>query len=279
MKQVIIDSDIGDDITDAYALVFALRSNFDIKAIISNNGHEKDRATIIHKLVKASGKNISVFQGIHKGRGRLTNQKEFIKGYSCNIRKLKDNLVYFKRMFKKKIYYISLGTLSNIDFFMKNIPDFKKNANIIMMGGAIKKDYHGRDRHLAEWNLLCDIKSAQEVFNKQLNITLVGLDATWNLELSKDKVDKINNCDYILNQHLKRLYSIWKKSHKRLPIQYDSFTVALVNNPELASYKYYSLSVDDKGKTVVDKDGLKVKVAMNSYKRKFQKSFMDKMTM
>lgn len=46
-KQVVIDTDIGDYIDDAFALSFALNSpEIEIKAIFTNNRHEKIRAQI-----------------------------------------------------------------------------------------------------------------------------------------------------------------------------------------------------------------------------------------
>ena len=88
MRPVIIDSDIGDDITDTTAIIFALKSpELDIKALLSNNNHEKQRALILDKLVELAGKEIPVFQGVEGANGALRAQKEFIEGYRGEVRK------------------------------------------------------------------------------------------------------------------------------------------------------------------------------------------------
>ncbi|MFC1685889.1 nucleoside hydrolase [Nanoarchaeota archaeon] len=269
MKKVILDSDIGDDICDALALIFALNSpELDIKAIISNNGHEKERAKIIHKIVSASGKNIPIFQGIKGGKGILTNQKAFIKNYKHAPKKLKDNLSYFKKLAKEEITYISLGTLTNIDYLLKRIPKMKK-SKFYVMGGSINKDYHGKHKKIAEWNLHADPKPAQNVLKEKLKLTLVPLDATWDLVLSRKDNKIIKN-----NSSLVELYHLWKKSHKRLPIRYDSFTIALAIKPSLAKYKKYKISVDNKGHTLLDNKGNSIKTAIKGDKKRFHKLFM-----
>jgi len=268
--KVIIDSDIGDDITDAFALGFALKSKLNIQAILSNNNHEISRAKIIHKLV---GKNkIPVFAGIHKGKSRLTNQKEFVKNYNHKIKNIKDNLSFFKKLFRQKIYYISLGTLSNVDFFLKNIPNFEKNVKIIMTGGSIKKDYHGKNRKRTEWNISCDIKSAQNVFRSNLKITMFTLDTTWNLTLDDKYINRFKESPNSLNQNLFNLHKIWKKTHRRQVIQYDSPVIAYLLDKKIATLKQLKLAINDKGHVV--KGNKKVEVATNINKTRFKNIFL-----
>lgn len=272
--KVIIDSDIGDDITDAFALAFALQSpKLEIKAIISNNGYEKERAMIVHKLVKAAGQKIPVFQGLKGGKGRLTNQKKFIKNYKYRPKKLEDNLDFFRKLFKEEIYYISLGTLTNISYLIKKIPSIKNKTKFLMMAGSLFKDYHGKNKTALEWNIHCDVSSARKVFQENLDVTLVPLDSTWDLFVPKKSVSKIINQESSLHRSLKELYQIWKKSHQREPIEFDSFTVALLVDPSLAGYRHYRISIDDKGRMYLDNQGLKVRVAMSADKRRFLRLF------
>lgn len=269
---VIVDLDVGDDITDAFALAFALKSsNLDIKAFISNNGYEKQRAKIIHKFLSRSGSNIPVFQGVRGGIGRLSNQKDFIRNYSYNPPLVKDNLDFFKKLFPKNLY-LSLGTLTNLNYFLKNIKGMEKTP-VFMMGGAINKDYHGRKKHVSEWNFYCDVPSAKNVFESKIPISLVTLDSSWDMEIPSTILKKILDKEDRLNRSLNDLYRLWKKSHKRRPIEYDSLTVALAANPSLASYKTMTISIDDKGKTILDKNGKKIKVASRINKKRFWKIF------
>jgi len=264
---VIIDSDIGDDITDAISLVYALKSRLNIKAILSNNNHTIARAKIIHKL----SNKIPVYSGINKGKGRLTRQKAF-KNYNPKIKSIKDNLNFFKKLFKEKIIYISLGTLSNIYYFLKNIPDFENNAKVIMMGGSIKKDYHGKNKKKAEWNIYCDIKSAQNVLKSKLDITMLTLDTTWNLILEEKYIDTITKSKNKMNQKLIELYKIWKQTHRQKVIQYDSPVIAYALKKQLFKTKYYNLDINNKGHII--KGNKNIKVITKIDKTKFQEHFI-----
>jgi purine nucleosidase len=279
MKRIIIDSDIGDDITDVFALVFALKcKELDIKAIISNNGYEKERAQIIHKLVAASGKKIPIFQGVKGGTGRLSNQKEFIQGYKYQTQKLYENVAFFKDLMKKNpnITYVSLGTLTNVNFLLQKVPSIK-TFKFLLMAGAVEKDYWGRKKRISEWNIRCDIPSAQKAFATGLNMTMVGLDSTWDLVIPPREIQQLKSSRDALIKQAMQLYKIWRRSHNRGPIEFDSFTIALLLDPSLGKYKVCQLSVNEKGWTIVDKEGQKVKVVLTADKKKFKKLFFEKL--
>ena len=276
MIHYIIDSDIGDDITDTSAIILALKCHeLGIKAILSNNNHEEDRARMLHKLVKIAGKeeDIPVFAGV-KGRckGRFTNQREFIEGYGCEVKRVKENLNYIRRLFQQKVIYISDGTLTNAAYFLEKIPEMKKNVSFHVMAGSIYKDYHGRNRAVPEWNINCDIASAQKFFSSGADITLYPLDCTWDLVV--EGFSGFRNSECLLNNALYEIYRIWKRSHKREPIEFDSLLVAAVVQPGLIErWEKLKIVVDDRGRTLIDERGDEVKIALQTDRKQFLEFF------
>lgn len=278
VKKVVIDTDLGDDLDDAYALVFALNSSeLDVEGILTNNRHEKIDAQIAHKLMKTTGEAIPVFQGIPGGKGRIS-QEGFVEGYNYEPEKLKENLDFFQELFQDEIHYVATGGLTNLAFLLDKIPRMKDKAKLTIMGGAINKDYHGKDRKIAEWNISSDVEASQKVFNSEAEVTVVPLDCTWNLELRREHILKIRESKRPWNQALNRLHTFWKQHHpRRNPILFDVFAVAILIHDFLAEFEEHKISVTDYGKTVEDPKGKNIKVAMESQKEEFTKLFMERL--
>ena len=66
-RKVIVSSDIGDDIDDAFALVFAINSpELKVDAVIASYGHTLRKAKLIQKLLHLAGRDdIPVLIGKH----------------------------------------------------------------------------------------------------------------------------------------------------------------------------------------------------------------------
>ncbi len=278
-KQVIIDTDIGDDIDDAYALAFALNSpELEIKAVLTNNGYEKERAQIAHKLIELAGKKVPVFQGVKGGKGRLS-QKDFIKDSRFQPKKLEKSIKFFRKLFKNKSYYISLGSLTNVRFLLENIPFMKDKTKFFIMGGTIGTDYNGKKRLMAEWNIVSDIISSQKVFDSGADITMVGLDCTWNLKLVTKNVMKIEKSEILLNKALNKLRSYWRRHYtRRNLVLHDPLTIAILIDTSLAKFQDYKIYVDGRGRTIQNlENGKNVTVAIKLDKQKFLRFFMQRL--
>ncbi len=276
---VIIDSDIGDDITDTTAIIFALKSpELEIKALLSNNNHEKERARILHKLVRLSGKQIPVFQGVEGGTGALRRQGEFVKDYRPEIEKLSDNIDYVEELLKNGAVYVSDGTLTNPAYLLKKIPHRINRAEFHVMAGAIYRNYRGGKAPVSEWNIDCDINSAQKFFSSEANINLYPLDCSWNLTITDRQINQITSIDQPLNQALKQQFSFWRDAHDRNLIEYDSLLMAALIRPQLITkWKKLRLKVNLQGRTVPHPDGKQIKTALETNKNKFTQFFLERM--
>lgn len=278
VKRVIIDTDIGDDIDDAYALVFALNSpEIDVEAVISNNRYERVRAKIARKLAEKTGKEVPVFEGLKGGIGKLS-QGEFVENYSWNPPKLRDNLDFFRNVFKGEIYYVSLGSLTNLSFLLKRIPGAEKNINSHIMGGTVNRNYEGQEEKIAEWNVKSDVEASKEVFSSEMDINMIGLDCTWDLELKEEGISKIRESRSSTCKALHDLYDYWRKDHpERNPILFDVLATESVIDKSLVDYEKKHVYVDKEGKTIESNKGKEVLVGMESDKEAALKLFMERM--
>jgi inosine-uridine nucleoside N-ribohydrolase len=267
---IVIDTDIGSDIDDAYALVFALNSpEINIKSIITNNSNVEKKAKIARKFAK----NIPIFKGIENDKGVLTTsigEKSFSPDYFWN------HLELFR---EPNLVYVSLGGLSNLAYFLDKGFKFKE---IIIMGGSIEKDYKGRNRKIAEWNLNCDLASTKKVLNSESKIILVTLDSTWNLELNKDKLKEIELNDsptsYLLNKHLEEMQEFLHKKFgikEKKPVLHDPLAIYASFGKDFLSSKKLILKIENDGLLSIDKKGKKIETIIKC-DNKFLDFFMER---
>ena len=63
MKKYIIDTDIGDDIDDAFALDLALKLDLDLVCVTTVFRNVRERAAIAKKMLRLYGKKLPVYAG------------------------------------------------------------------------------------------------------------------------------------------------------------------------------------------------------------------------
>jgi non-specific riboncleoside hydrolase len=82
---------------------------------------------------------------------------------------------------------LALGPLTNIANLMQSSPDLfkKKVTKIILMGGGIEKG-NVLPLRVAEYNIALDPEAANVVFNFNLPITMIGIDATCQVPCTEE---------------------------------------------------------------------------------------------
>ena len=96
---VILDTDIGDDIDDTWALGFLLRCpELDLKLVVGDNGKVEYRARLLARFLERAGRtNVAVGLGVHVERKNNQRQEEWIKGYDSKRIRAKSILMAFRR--------------------------------------------------------------------------------------------------------------------------------------------------------------------------------------
>lgn len=193
--------------------------------------------------------------------------------------KIQDSVDLLSKTLPRKIYYVSLGSLSNVRFLLENIPHLKDETEFIVIGGTIGTDYQSTKKTIPEWNIASDVGSSQDVFSSGAKITLIPLDCTWNLVLAKESIVQVQNSGSHLNEALTELYAYWERRHPRIkPLLCDPFAIALLIDSTLAAFRDYRIVIDNKGRTIQDsKNGRNVTVAIESDKQRFMKLLMDRL--
>src|SRR5262245_16994484 len=258
---VIVDTDIGSDIDDAFALALVLASpELDLRAVTTVGGKAEDRAWIVCRWLSHAGvKSTPVAFGREpQPKSEIDWQIQYRRRpapiFNRTQKPAKESAVELMYQQLKaesgQITIICLGPLTNVARLFREHPDAKAMVKrLVVMGGAVRVGYAGKPPIEAEWNVKSDVAAAKEVFAAGVPLTVVPLDATATLELGKTERERIFSRHTPLTFQVQALYELWDKE---TPILFDPAAVALAFNETFATMKELRLKVDDNGITVVE---------------------------
>jgi purine nucleosidase len=270
-EKVIIDTDIGDDIDDAFAIALALKSpELEILGVSTTFGDTEARAKIVDRLLGEAGRtDIPVVAGTPTQTSNVMNQRRYGEGGRF-ARASRGHAVDFIleqiRRYPGKITLIAIGPLMNVGALIDKDPQtFLKLKRVVMMGGSIQCGYgelwfctaHGPD---AEWNIINDIPSAKKLFLSGVPLYVMPLDST-QLKLDEVKRAYLWKQGTPLTDALTLLYHEWGL---QTPTLFDPVTVAYILNPNICPVEPMHIRVDDKGFTRAESGAPNAQVCMHS---------------
>ena len=285
-EKIIIDTDIGSDIDDAFAVGLALHSpEFQILGISSAWGDTHLRARLLSRLLKETGRaDIPVAVGIVKhppGKVDTLSQAAYAEGgpavqsYPNAVDFLLDQI----RRHPGEITLIAIGPETNLGAAIeRDAVTFRKLKRIVLMGGSVYRGYsqfnyrktRGPD---PEWNILCDIQAAQKVFSSGIPLYVMPLDST-QIKLQELERAEIFKAGTPLTDALLVLYTQWSRGTTQTPTLFDAVVVAYASHPELCPTEPIRLRVDDQGYTRVESGAPNAQVCLRSSSDQFLEFFM-----
>ena len=251
--KVIIDTDIGDDIDDAFALLLAMKSpELEILGVTTVYKDTVKRAKIAKALLISGGfASIPVYSGekmpinsptlfgreVDFDQPPLSFEKQFdniqidgTDGVDFIIRTLEQSL--------QPITIITLGALTNIARVLQKRPDLKnKIARLSVMGGAYLVN-------LCEYNFTCDPDAANEVLQSGIAADCVGVDITFKCYPSKEQLKKLENHS---SECIKILLKM-KKNWTHQVFFHDPLAVMCVFDKQFVTFEKRLCEVETKGK-------------------------------
>jgi inosine-uridine nucleoside N-ribohydrolase len=257
-----VDTDIGDDIDDAFALGLILRSpELHVVGVSTAFGDTEMRARLVDRLMSASSvAGIAVTAGVHTDTDNPMTQKAYAQRSPEG--KHSDGVAAMLEAANAhpgQVTLIALGPLFNVGAAIGRDPEgFKKFKRIVMMGGSINRGYDGAngERRPAdpEWNIDRDPKDAQTMFAAGVPIFLMPLDST-QIHLALKEREALFATGNPLTDQLTLLYAQWAAGPVAAgnalptPTLFDPVAVAYSFRPELCPMTPMRVAVDDKGVT------------------------------
>jgi purine nucleosidase len=257
-QKVIIDTDIGDDIDDAFAIALALSSQrVQVLGIATAWGDTNLRARLAERLLTTTGHaGIPVTAGPATKSTSTFTQKRWAE--QIPDRQWTDAVSFILdqiRRYPGQITLICIAPLSNVGALIERDPStFRKLKRVVMMGGSIHRGYgdlgflpdHGPS---PEYNILMDIPAAQKLFASGVPIYMMPLDST-QLKLDEVLRAQLFSQATPATNALLELYEEWTDSTQNpTPTLFDAMAVADVLEPSLCPTTPMHIVVDDKGYT------------------------------
>ncbi len=251
-EKIIIDTDIGDDIDDAFALALAVHSpELEVAGVTTVFRNSVIRAKIARALLHSYGReDIPVFAGMDipliqafadrpndafDEDGRLIpcqyqakTMRDFMPeqewGPDFIIRSILEN--------PGEITLIPIGPLTNIAAAIRKCPEIiTRIKRIVLMGGVFHED-------TAEWNILCDPEAARIVFTCGAPIYAVGLDVTMKCRLSMEQVREFETLGSKGSRVLSGMMERWFAHYRfECPVLHDPLTVGCVIDPSFVDFR------------------------------------------
>ena len=249
--KIIIDTDIGDDIDDAYALALACSlPNVKLLGVTTMFGETHKRAMLAAKLLQRAGHaNIPVIAGI-PGPSKMGLQQEWAQNFNSSAIRKEDVTAFMQRMIlqnPKEITIVGIGALTNIAALITEHPDIKaKIKNIVIMGGSVYRGYAPGSKPEPEWNIRCDPAAAKIVFTSGIPLTMAGLEVTAMMQLDTDKQKLIFEKGSPLTDALAALTALWGGG---TPTLYDPVATAWALGYHFADSEEDHVVVEDDGST------------------------------
>jgi len=257
--KVILDTDIGDDIDDAWALAFVIaHKNFEPLGITVTHGNTPVRVRMACKMLHLTSRgSIPVFVG------RQTEQKEYSYQFTWAedfaarqpaARKAADFIVETVRRHPGQVTLIAVGPLQNLADALRKEPQLGKLVKrVVLMSGCVYSTAEN-PAPIAEYNVYSSVADSQLVYGADLPLTIVPLDSTTHVKLSDAERNRLQKYSSPLTFALEALYRLWLEKPQSRMTLHDQLAVAEAAAPKRFFGKIETLPiwVDDKGFTRVD---------------------------
>lgn len=271
---ILIDTDLGDDIDDAFAIALALASpEVDVRGLTTVAGDAYTRALILCRWLHAVGRaDIPVASG---RPARATPDHAGLMQYGLRpaFRKRPEkqtavDLLYSQlRAHPGQLTLVALGPLTNVAALLTQHPESKAwIGRIVVMGGAIRTGYEGKPTPEPEWNVRSDVQAAQAVFASGVPLVVAPLDATAELKLDARATRRILDTRSASTNQLAALLDLWDRKD---PVLFDPLALTLAFTERFCTMESLALRVDDRGMTHVVPGKANARVAVRTDRAAF----------
>ena len=288
-EKVIIDTDVGGDIDDSFAVGLALESpEFEILGICSATGDAPLRARLLSRYLKETGnEQIPVAVGITKPDvkpGAGLSQAAYASGgpagekYPNAIDFLLDEI----RRYPGEITLIAIGPLTNIGVAIdRDEATFHKLKRVVIMGGSVYRGYDNglvgiNPRPSAEHNIAVDVPAARKLFTSGVPLYVMPLDST-QIKFEEVRRAQLTSHGSSLTDAITLMYCQWSPGCTGTPTLFDPVAVAFAIRPDLCPATPLHLDVDDRGFTRPGPSEPNAQVCLKSDAGKFLAFLMERL--
>lgn len=286
----VLDTDIGTDVDDAYALLLSLASpELDIVAVTLVHADLDMRAKIAAKLLTlAKRTDIPVYKGIsdpissnrghfwggYEGEGVDLSGAEGVRVQDGAV----DALIDLAARYGKELVISPIGPLTNIAMAIRKAPDVMRGIGRLCI---MASTFSGLGVAGREHNINADPVAAQEVLNSGIPATVVGLNVTMQVTLKDENVKGLQGRSPLGDYMAGLAERFFQACGRRWTHMHDPLAVACLVNPSIVRTEYYHGEVitegEDAGMIIYTEEGEpKVDVAVDVDTDAFDEHFISR---
>ena len=274
---VILDTDIGFDIDDTWALGLLLKCpELDVKLITTVAQDTHIKAKLVAKFLECANRT-----DIPIGIGPQSNSKkgllhDWVKDYDLSnypgiiyqngVEALCSTIVESHI----PIMLIAIGPLGNIAEALKLSSIITENSRFVGMQGSIFIGYKGNPIPMAEYNVFSNVIACREVFQAPWEKTIAPLDTCGNIVISGENYKRIMKCNNPIVNVIKECFELWAEKTRlrrliskdqKTSILFDTVAVYLAFSEELVHIEDLKLEVTETGFTKISEKGNNIRCA------------------
>ena len=265
-QKLILDTDIGTDVDDAWALSLCLASGeIDLLGVTLVHADLDTRAKIALKMLRLAGRpQVPVYKGISKPltesaqvywAGHEGTETDFsdVAGLTANEGAV-DFILESARAHPGEVVVCPVGPLTNVgEAIRRDLETMRKVRQIVIMGGTFAGE--GKDLASREHNACVDPDASRLVLESGIPVRLIGLNVTMQVTITRDDVRPLQGCAY--GDYLAAMsYQYFEVARRDVLYMHDPLAVATVIAPSLVTTRPMSARVLDDGRISWTSGGL-----------------------
>ena len=275
---VVLDTDIGSDIDDTWALAHLLQSpELELKMVLCGTANTHYRCRVAAKFLEVAERtDVPVALG-PTGLSSHEYQRPWVEEYSLDEYPgtvYRDGVAAFIELVHTSevpITLIAIGPLPNIAEALRRDPSIASKVHFIGMHGSIDRGYGAEPS--AETNVRVDVEAFRRVHQADwLSFKITPLDTAGRVVLSGGNYQQLKDADAPMLKALFKNYRIWADLvtwmdvdfyEERSSTLFDVVAVYMAYDGGYLEYESVPIKVTDDGFTVRDEDGIPTMTAMH----------------
>lgn len=265
---VILDTDIGTDIDDSWAIAYLLRRpELDLQLLTTATGDTPYRAALTTRILKAAGRcDVPIAAGrVTPGFDHhLTHIIPYTESALYRPGEAVEIMAETIRCAKGPVTLLAIGPLTNLADLWKCEPALTAKIDLVAMAGSYKIGYDGNPGPVAEYNVVRDIEASQIVFNraKWHSFTITPLDSCGNIFLDSATFRKLERANEMMREVCFENRVWWRgKEPEKTSCLYDTVAVHLAASQSDFQMETANLFCDGNGVLRTAETGHPVAVA------------------
>ena len=262
-RQVVLDTDLGTDIDDSWALAMLLNSpELEPRLILTATANTQYRANVAAKHLTDFGHtDIEIGVGVSYDDPRHKESLlDWLDGFTTADNAGKVYPDGHARLIElaateEEPTIIAIAPQSNLGHFCRLRPDLVPKCHLISMAGSVNTGHRDAPGKIPEWNVMVDIPASQAVFSAPWkSFTITPLDHCGNLVLTGDNYRRIRESLKSIPVGIISAYKAWLKAYGNEPqlavsssILYDTAAIHLACNTQDSIFETHYFNADDAG--------------------------------